>query len=220
MYNNCAARGRSKADSLTVAAHLITTTNEVYMFYNIGINDGKYKTKSKGKHLKEYKSWAGMLARCYSENTQTNQKSYIGCSVSDNFKSYSYFYEWCQNQVGFHDGYDLDKDLLIKGNRRYSEDICVFIPQEINRALSSNDKNRGSCLVGVNLNKKTGKYISHARMELGKIYLGAFDTEIEAFLRYKEEKEAYIRRLAEKHRSSIDFRAYKALMDYKVNFND
>lgn len=70
--------------------------------------------------------------------------TYKDCEVSENFKSYEYFYEWCNKQIGFGNEYwQLDKDLLIKGNKVYSENTCHFIPKEINLVLTKSDKKRG-----------------------------------------------------------------------------
>ena len=90
------------------------------------------------KNVKEYKLWQDMLTRCFSEKLQTRYPTYKGCNVSDNFLHYSFFYDWCQGQIGFGKVDDkgrywqLDKDLLSVGNKTYSETTCVFVPKEIN----------------------------------------------------------------------------------------
>ena len=137
------------------------------MFYGIGFNDRKYPTKVKSKHTREYIFWTGFLSRSCSENTKNNQPSYKPRSVSENFKSYSYFYEWCQDQIGFDLGFDLDKDLIVKGNKIYSEEFCVFLPSEINRALCKNDKGRGGLPIGVFTTKK----VKNSSLELGGIQI-------------------------------------------------
>ena len=100
--------------------------------YGVGISGAKYPISEGGVITKEYTLWCGMLKRCYSDTYQKKYPTYIGCEVSDKFKSYEYFYEWCHKQIGFGvKCWQLDKDLLVKGNKVYSENICVFIPKEI-----------------------------------------------------------------------------------------
>ena len=58
----------------------------------VGINDGKYPATINGIKRKEYELWTNMLERCYSEKFHIKQPTYIGCTVSDNFKHYSRFF--------------------------------------------------------------------------------------------------------------------------------
>ena len=110
----------------------------------VGILGTKYPISEGGVLTKDYELWGSMLVRCYSDTYQKKQPTYKDCEVSENFKYYEYFYEWCQNQIGFGEcGFQLDKDLLIKGNKVYSEDSCVFIPREINQVLIKREALRG-----------------------------------------------------------------------------
>ena len=89
--------------------------------YDVGISGTKYPSTINGTLTKEYDLWNGMLRRCYSDALKKKYQTYEGCEVSDNFKRYEYFYEWCHNQIGFgNEGFELDKDLLVKGNKVYS----------------------------------------------------------------------------------------------------
>ena len=53
-----------------------------------------------------------------------------------------------------------------------------------------------------------------------KGYLGLFETEEDAFLVYKKYKESFIRSVAFEYEQLIDTRAYKSLIDYRVEFDD
>jgi len=158
-----------------------------------------------------------MLQRCYGDVCQEKQPTYIGCSVSDNFKYYPYFKDWCSAQTGFNlDGFALDKDLLSKGNKIYSEDLCVFVPQEINNLITRSDKSRGEFLIGVSYHRASCKFVSVVSINGGLKHLGCFDTEAMAFQAYKIAKENQIKVMANKWKDRIDIRAYEALINYQV----
>ena len=190
--------------------------------YGIGIVGTKYLISEGGVLTKEYMLWKSMLKRCYSDIYKKQRPTYEGCEVSENFKNYEYFYEWCNKQVGFgNKDWQLDKDLLIKGNKIYSENTCVFIPKEINSMLIKSDKKRGEYLIGVCWRKKDKAFIAQVNKNKGKQeYLGLFNTEIEAFNAYKQAKENFIKEQANKWKSQIDLRAYEALMNYQVEITD
>ena len=188
--------------------------------YGVGIIGTKYPITINGVLTKEYGLWQSMLKRCYSDTSKKRQPTYEGCKVSENFKSYEYFYEWCNKQIGFGvDGFELDKDLLVKGNKVYSEYSCVFIHKDINSLLTKTTASRGEYLIGVCWNKRDKAF--KAQVSKGKQeHLGYFKTEIEAFNAYKKAKEAFIKEQANKWKGQIDERAYEALMNYEVNIDD
>ena len=190
--------------------------------YGIGVLGTKYPSKINGVLTKEYVLWCSMLKRCYSTILKKKYPTYEGCEVSDNFKSYEYFYEWCNEQIGFNnEGWHLDKDLLIRGNKVYSENTCVFIPKEINSMLIKCTASRGKYLIGVCWSNSNKAFVAQVNKNKGKQrYLGLFKTEIEAFNAYKQAKENFIKEQADKWKSQIDDRAYEALMNYQVEITD
>ncbi len=190
--------------------------------YGVGIVGTKYLSAVNGVLTKEYKLWSNMLKRCYSDFAKKNQPTYEGCEVSNKFKSYEYFYEWCHNQIGFdNSGWHLDKDLLVKGNKVYSENTCVFIPREINQTLVKRVASRGEHLIGVYWSKRDKAFKAQVSKNKGKQeHLGYFNTELEAFNAYKVAKESFVKEQAEKWKSQIDDKAYNALMNYKVEITD
>ena len=194
--------------------------------YGVGILGTKYLSTVNGVRTKEYTLWMDMLRRCYSDTYKKKNQTYIDCEVSNKFKSYEYFYEWCNKQIGFGvDGngnqFQLDKDLLIKGNKVYSESTCVFLPKEINSVLTKCTASRGEHLIGVCWHNTNKAFVARVHKNKGKPeHLGLFNTEIEAFNAYKQAKEAYLKELANKWKDKIDERAYNALMNYQVEITD
>ena len=188
----------------------------------VGIVGTKYPSTINGVSTKEYDLWQSMLRRCYSDKSKKKRPTYEGCEVSENFKSFEYFYEWCHKQIGFGiEGFELDKDLLIKGNKVYSEDSCVFLHKDINLLLVKREALRGTHLIGVYQHKKGRAFVATVNKNKGKReYLGCFKTEIEAFNAYKQAKESFVKEQANKWKDKIDPRAYNALMNYEVGIDD
>ena len=188
----------------------------------VGVSGTRYPITVNGVKTKEYVLWVNMLKRCYSDSYKKKHLTYEYCTVSENFKYYEYFYEWCNKQIGFDDeGWQLDKDLLIKGNKVYSESTCVFLPKEINTVLIKCDKIRGKHPIGVHYHKRDKAFMAQVRENKGKSeHLGYFKTEIEAFNAYKKAKESFIKEQANDWKLQIDDRAYKALMNYTVEITD
>lgn len=81
-----------------------------------------------------YAKWQGMLNRAYGASSG---KWYDNVTVSESFKHYPIFKQWYLTQY-VEEGWELDKDLLVKGNKVYCASRCCFLPKEINSALAIN----------------------------------------------------------------------------------
>ena len=185
------------------------------LVYGFGIND-----RPDLYFDKVYKLWSNMLRRAFSEKHHITHPYYKDCTVAEEFRRFSDFYNWCQNQVGFgRDGYDLDKDLLVKGNKEYHPDKCVFLPKKLNILLIKAKKSRGKLPIGVSSHNKTG-FIALLSCNGKRKHLGRFRDPIDAFNTYKFAKENLIKEFAKIYKHDIDPRAYETLMNYTVEITD
>lgn len=94
--------------------------------YGIGyIGKGNHIASLKGKQTKAYKTWQHMIGRCYDAKTQEKKPAYIGCTVCKEWHNFNTFADWFD--ANYIDGYHLDKDIKIEGNRIYSPEACSFV---------------------------------------------------------------------------------------------
>lgn len=187
------------------------------LIYGAGTNSkGKYKSKIDGKRTKSYVSWYNMLKRAYCPKGHVSRPTYIGCSVADEWLEYQNFAEWFENHEYGNRGYELDKDLLIPGNRIYAPDRCVFVPQQLNKLLNGRGAARGQYPQGVSFNRGNSKFVVNINTDGEKKYLGCFDTEIEAYNVYKKAKEAHVKDSANLWRDNIADEVYRALMNWEL----
>lgn len=193
------------------------------LILGVGVNDVPVPTRSGNIRNGSYRVWKSMLERCYSVKYQRKEPAYIGCSVCEEWKVYSVFKRWFdENYV---EGCALDKDILVKGNKVYSPDTCCFVPQEINGMLSNcGSHNKKNGVVGVHVDKriKKNKYIASVSQNGCKKEIGRFQTKEEAFAAYKFAKEAHVKKMAELYlkNGKITEKVYNALMSYKVEITD
>jgi hypothetical protein len=172
--------------------------------------------------IPSYAAWTNMLTRCYSDTYQKKTPTYKSCSVCEEWEKYSNFEKWFNSpDSGYREGYCLDKDIIVKGNKVYSPQTCCFVPNEINALFIKHDRKKGKYPIGVTLHGK--KYYARlSKFRIGSVYLGYHDTIEDAFLAYKKAKEEYIQEMAKKYYSEnkITKRVYDALMSYTVEITD
>ena len=191
------------------------------MVLGIGIVD--VKTKEKNIHFKSYSVWRGIIARCYSERHQIKNPTYKGCSVSSDWLIYSNFKKFYD--TNYKEGYHLDKDILIRGNKIYSEKTCRFVPQYINTFLTDSGAIRGKYKIGVYFEKDRGTFRAQCnvysegknRNRISK-KLGRFNSEEEAFQAYKTFKEQHIKEVAQQafNNKEIDIDIFNALQNWTI----
>jgi hypothetical protein len=185
------------------------------------LGDGPYATSlPNGKATWLYTRWSGMLERCYDIDFKLKSPHYSKCTSSTDWLNFQNFADWASKQDGYMMArWQLDKDIISKGNKLYSAETCCFVPQEINTLLIKAEKARGDCPIGLSWHTNN-KYCVHVGGVGKSGYVGIYDDLAFAFDRYKTVKEAFIKKQAAKWQSQIDPRAYEALMSYEVLITD
>ena len=196
-------------------------------YYGVGyLGEGNYKMSENGKLHRYYIIWHNMLKRCYDPKYQEKHPSYKGCKVEDHWLNFQNMGKWIDENYYKVPGEQmcLDKDILYKGNKVYSRDTCIFVPQRINTLFIKCDKARGDCPIGMCLNS-SGSYEVGCSNGYGKqIYLGAYSTKEEAFRVYKEYKEKVIKEVINSYEGKIPEPHYSrlktAMYNYEVEIDD
>jgi len=192
--------------------------------YNVGyFGIGKYKAKINSKDTPEYKTWLAMMGRCYNLHTHSKNPTYIDCTVCEEWHNFQNFAKWYEDNYYEIEGelMCLDKDILIKGNRIYSPDNCVFVPKNINLLFTKSNIVRGDYPIGVDFVKTSNKYRARCLDGFGKsIYLGLYLNPFDAFIAYKKHKEKTIKSIAKLYEDKIPKKLYFALYNYIVEITD
>mgnify|MGYP004642456085 CR=1 FL=1 len=192
-------------------------------FYNKGyLGEGIYKARINNKDTKCYSTWCGMLERCYNKKYHKKYPTYEGCEVEEHLLNFQNFAKWYYDNYYEVEGdrMCLDKDILCKGNKLYSRENCIFVPNRINTLFIKCDRSRGNYPVGVSYDKSKKKYRSLCYIN-GKLkHLGRYKTPEEAFQAYKTIKEKYIKEIAEQYKNVIPQKLYNAMIKYEIEIDD
>lgn len=173
----------------------------------VGVNDASYKVTKReivngvSKQVWKcpvYRTWCGMLTRCYNTTYQEKYPSYSDsdCSVSPDWLVFSNFSRWmlCQEWEERH----LDKDILVRGNRVYSDEFCVFVPREVNVFVNDCVATRGEFPQGVSWDKNCHRFVGYISVNGKQKHLGYFSSKEDAHNSWKAAKiilaESLIRR--------------------------
>lgn len=189
--------------------------------YGVGfMGVGEYDSK---KDRQAHSHFTSMFERCYDMVAMEKRQSYVECVVREDWYDFQGFAEWCYAQKGFNEPrWQLDKDILVKGNKVYAPDRCCFVPSDINALFTKREAGRGLYPIGV-YEYSPGQFRATCSNEFmgEKKFLGPLRaTPEEAFYDYKGHKERVIKQRADFYKDRIDPRVYEALINYTVEITD
>lgn len=180
----------------------------------------------------KYNLKGNMKTRCYNENYHKVRPDYADCTICDEWlEDKKKFYEWVDHNFYEIEGetVELDKDILVPGNKVYSPETCIFVPKKINDLfIHIHGKKKNGLPTGVTYSKKTGKYQAElnetskeskqdGETKKKKITLGFFDTAEEAYEEYKIHKKAEIIYIADLYKDKIPDQLYQAMVNWKFD---
>lgn len=209
-----------KSERKEIRNHTLRSPYDLSIF-NIGyIGNTDITMPSRTNTEFAYRYYKHMFERCYSTVYSKKYKSYKNCTVDPYFYNFQNFYKW------FIDNYytidneiiALDKDILIKNNKVYGPNTCIFVPQYINNLFTKRKSERGSLPIGVS--KNGNRFYSSMHRCNKTINIGSYATPEEAFYAYKREKEKEIKRIADLYKEKIPIKLYNALYRYEIDIDD
>lgn len=98
-------------------------------YFGVGFIGG-VEFKTKGESSMAYYRWRHMLARCYDKKTKDLKPTYKECIVCEEWHNYQNYARWFHDN--FVEGFDVDKDIRIDGNKIYSPETCKFVSHQKN----------------------------------------------------------------------------------------
>jgi len=180
------------------------------LVFGVGNNDADYIVAKReeigyvgGKRKRKlvwgcayYSRWRDMLRRCYDAKYQECKPTYAGCTVSNDWLTFTNFKNWMESQDW--EGKHLDKDLLLERNKVYSPETCIFVSPMVNTFTIDRGNDRGKWLIGVCWDKASKKFLAQCSNPFTKENekLGHFTCEQEAHNAWQKRKLELAKELA------------------------
>ena len=162
------------------------------LLYGVGVNDADYAVEARCGAVRYrcpfYVKWSSMIQRCYSKIYKMKTSAYEGCTVCKEWLIFSNFKSWMEEQDW--QGKELDKDLLVVGNKVYSPETCAFVDLITNIFTTDSRARRGEWPIGASWCKKDYVFTSRCSNPFTKKkeHLGHFHDAQSAHLAWKKRK--------------------------------
>lgn len=173
-----------------------------------------------GKHISHigikntpiYETWKSMLIRCYSEKDRYLHPAYAECTVCEEWHNFQNFADWYENNfydIGDGTRMHIDKDVIVKGNKIYSPETCIILPQRINMIFMEKAKKRDMDLPNAIYRCVKGYKASYN----GKS-LGVFKTLESAIEAHDKEMRVHIKQVARDYKDRLPPYIYDVLLKW------
>lgn len=174
------------------------------------IGEGKYLTRIGKETTSNYRAWFSMMERCYADEKRKYFRSYFGCSMCEDWWNFQTFCKWLEDEwyVCDNERMHIDKDILVKGNKVYSPETCLLVPQRINMIFMSKGR-KDDLPNGIHKNKK-GTYVAY----YNGIRYGTYNTLQEAVDEHDRQKRIHIGNVAEEYKNKVPKKVYDALINW------
>lgn len=186
--------------------------------YGVGfLGEGLYECRVDGKITKCYDVWHSFLKRSYWKGYHASDKSYKNVTVCQEWHNFQNFAEWFYKNYNpkYMEGWHLDKDILVKGNKVYSPETCCFVPREVNNFFTKKTAKGNNLPTGVHVNQYSFK--AEVSVGGGEKRIKSFPTIEQASTFYKTEKQEYAKRLVSKWEDVLDIKIKNKLLNYTAD---
>lgn len=179
--------------------------------YGVGyLGVGEYLKNVGDDKTKAFYYWFNMMKRCYSETQMESNKTYFGkVVICDEWHNFQNFAKWFYNNIYKYDGgrLHIDKDILEHGNKIYSPDKCLIVPQRINMIFMTR-QNSSNLPNGVR-KQNYGYHVSYNGKPIGRA-----STLEEAIKLHDIAQQIHVRNVAEDFKSIVPEKVYQALINW------
>lgn len=170
------------------------------------IGVGKYKAVVNGRITDQYNTWSNIILRCYSDKHRYLFESYPECEICEEWCNFQIFAKWYdENYYPVEGRLHIDKDVLVSGNKIYSPDKCLLLPQRINMIFMS--KPNKQCLPSGIRKIKSGYVATYN----GK-RIDTYKTLEEAVKSHDEAKRSHIKNVVEEYKGILPDKVRCALL--------
>ena len=187
-----------------------------------------------GEETKAYREFHNMHIRCFDEQYKIKRPTYKDVSCCEEWNYFSNYLYWRNQQSNLKyledigGRFELDKDILKKGNRIYSPENCCLVPAIVNQVFNKHSRHRGELPIGVTWASNRAYVIAkwndpiENKSKWSTTYPITPEGILTAFNEYKIHKEEIIKKVAqlEFNKKTITEECYEAMMQYEVEILD